>query len=177
MEEIWKDIPSYEGIYQISNIGRVRNLEYYIIESTGKRRKRRARIISNKLPEGAEYYQVILFKNKKSKLWRIHRLVAIAFISNPENLREINHKDHNKLNNSVDNLEWCSHSYNNFQSVEFHEKYGENLYNAKLTEEDVRNIRKRLDEKEPSSILSVDYKVSKTTIDRIRQNKIWKRVK
>ncbi len=58
--ENWKDIPGYEGIYQVSDLGRVRNLEYIITEVTGKKRKRRARILSNKLPKGANYYQVIL---------------------------------------------------------------------------------------------------------------------
>jgi hypothetical protein len=177
MEEVWKDIPDYEGIYKISNLGNVKSIDYYITESSGKTRFRKGRLLTNKLPQGANYYQIILFKQNKAKLWRIHRLVALAFVTNPNALPEVNHINHNKLDNRAENLEWCDKSYNNHASVNFHKKYGENLYNAKLTEQDVIKIKQRLVNKEPSSTLSKEFNVSKTTIDRIRQNKIWKRTK
>lgn len=99
MEEQWKNISGYEDLYQVSNYGRVR-------KTNGK---------NNYLTPYCRsdgYEQVVLCKNSKTKTIRIHRLVAQAFIPNPSNLPEINHKDENKLNNNVDNLEWCDSSYN-----------------------------------------------------------------
>ena len=107
MEEIWKDIEGYGTIskYQISNYGRIRTLNY----DKTKTIKVLKTLISN---SGYEY--IILRKNgKKCTNILIHRLVAEAFIPNPNCLPCVNHKDENKLNNNVNNLEWCSYSYNN----------------------------------------------------------------
>lgn len=93
MEE-WKDIIGFEGFYQVSNFGKVRNCV------TGK-------ILKPGL-QGKGYYSVTL----KRKGYKVHRLVAIAFIPNPNNLPIVNHKDENKLNNNADNLEWCDNRYN-----------------------------------------------------------------
>ncbi len=175
MEEIWKDIPGYEGIYQASNIGRIRNLEYIITEVNGKRRKRRARVLSNKLPKGARYYQLHLHKERDCKLFRVHQLVAMAFLPNPLNLPEVNHKDHDKLNNLLSNLEWCDHPYNNMESVNFHKKYGQNLYNSKLKEADIPFIRQRLAKKESCASIAKDYKISKGTIQSIKSGQSWVR--
>ena len=101
MEE-WKDIKGYEGIYQISNKGRVKTL--------GNNRRK------EKIREGIEdnrgYKRISLCKNGKEKKYSIHRLVAQAFLPNPDNLPVVNHKDENKLNNNVENLEWCTQEYN-----------------------------------------------------------------
>ena len=102
MKEIWKEITGYEGKYQISNLGKVKSL-------VGN-----SKILKPELRTG--YYSVSLMKNRKRKKHRIHRLVAIAFIPNPDNLPTINHKDENKLNNYVDNLEWCTAKYNSHYS-------------------------------------------------------------
>lgn len=103
MEEIWKDIQGYEGLYQVSNLGRVKSLNY---NHTGKEKLR----IIRKDKYG--YMYVILYKNKTYKHFTIHRLVANAFIDNPKNLPQINHIDENKENNCVNNLEWCTSKYN-----------------------------------------------------------------
>ena len=100
--EIWKDIRGYEGLYQVSNWGRVRSLKF------GKIRILKASIRNN---DGR--YVINLRKDGKTKMYRIHRLVAEAFIPNPLNLPQINHKDENPGNNIVDNLEWCDAKYNN----------------------------------------------------------------
>ena len=101
MKEVWKDIKNYEGLYQISNFGRIKSLHC-----------KNEKIIKQILTKTCKYYTVGLYKNKKRKTLLVHRLVAQAFIPNPNNLVEVNHKDENKLNNCVDNLEWCSHIYN-----------------------------------------------------------------
>ena len=103
MKEIWKDIQGYEGKYQVSNLGNVKSLNYH---GTCKERI----LIPGKTTNG--YLFVSLSKNSKVKNFKIHRLAAQAFIENTENLLEVNHIDENKLNNRVDNLEWCSHEYN-----------------------------------------------------------------
>ena len=103
MKEIWKDIKNYEGHYQVSNLSRVKSLNY---NHTGKEKILKL----NKDKDG--YLQVTLCKNNIKKVYKVHRLVAQAFIPNPNNLPQINHKDENKTNNNVDNLEWCDRKYN-----------------------------------------------------------------
>lgn len=107
MKEVWKDIPGYEGMYQISNLGRVKSLGSTIREGWNLKEK----ILKlTKEPKG--YLKVGLRKNGKIKTVRVHRLVAESFVANPENLPEVNHKDENKENNLADNLEWCTTKYN-----------------------------------------------------------------
>lgn len=108
MQEIWKDIKGYEGLYRISNLGNVKSLERKVIKSNGIVQIRKERIM-NKRKNSDGYYVAKLNVNKMSKSINIHRLVAEAFIPNPLNLPEVNHKDYNRTNNCVDNLEWCSH--------------------------------------------------------------------
>ena len=112
-EEIWKDIPGYEGLYQVSNFGRVKSLDKWVNYKLkpGKLYLCKGRILKLcKRPNG--YIFVGLWKNKKLITPGVHQLVAQAFIPNPKNLSCINHKDENKENNKVDNLEWCTHKYN-----------------------------------------------------------------
>ena len=98
--EIWKDISGYEGLYQVSNFGRVARLSH------GVRKIR-------KFGASRGYDVVGLCKNGKINGFLVHRLVAQAFIPNPQNLPCINHKDENKHNNTTSNLEWCDYVYNN----------------------------------------------------------------
>ena len=103
MKEIWRDIKRYEGRYRVSNLGRVKSLNY---SNTGKEG------ILNAEDNGKGYLRVKLWKDGKVEKCRINRLVAQAFLPNPDNLPEVNHKDEDKTNNRVDNLEWCSRQYN-----------------------------------------------------------------
>lgn len=108
MKEVWKDIEGYEGKYQISNLGRVKALDF--------KRTKKERIMKPHINTSG-YLAINLYKNAKFKTYRIHRLIAQAFISNPENKPCINHIDGNKLNNSIDNLEWCTHRENTIHAI------------------------------------------------------------
>ena len=108
--EIWKDIQGYEGLYQVSNLGRVKSLERYKSNHSCKQLVPERIIKVRKNWDG--YLKVTLCKDGKVKTYKVHRLVATAFIENPDNLKEINHKDEDKINNCVENLEWCTRVYN-----------------------------------------------------------------
>lgn len=112
MEEIWKDIKGFEGLYQISSLGRLKSLSRFINSNRNNQRRIKGCIIKQRVNPYNGYIQISLSKNHKYKRFYIHRLVASAFLGNPDNLPEVNHKDENKLNNCVENLEWCSSSYN-----------------------------------------------------------------
>lgn len=101
MTEVWKDISGYEGLYQVSNLGRVKRSF-----KNGKENM----LIGKRDKDG--YTEVILSKNQRKKYYRLHRLVADAFVPNLERKLQINHKDRNKQNNSADNLEWVTGSEN-----------------------------------------------------------------
>ena len=103
MNEIWKDIQGYEGLYQVSNLGRVRSL---------RDNHKNKRIKTLKPCNRGNYLGVCLMKESRIKCHLIHRLVAIHFIENRDNLPCVNHKDENHNNNRVDNLEWCTVKYN-----------------------------------------------------------------
>ena len=124
MKEIWKDIKGYEKLYQVSNLGNVRRIKF-INNRTQKDKIKMLKLIKDK----KGYLKINLWKNNKSKMFLVHRIVAETFILNPNNLPQVNHKDENKSNNCVENLEWCSQKYNN--------NYGNRL----------NNIRKKLMEK------------------------------
>lgn len=114
MLEVWKDIPNYEGLYQISNLGNVKSLCF------GARNIRKSNIVKllHQSPNNLGYHKVELYKDGKSKMFYVHRLVAISFIPNPDNKPQINHKDGNKDNNTVDNLEWVTSKENLHHAVE-----------------------------------------------------------
>lgn len=115
MEEIWKDIPGYEGLYQVSNKGNVRSLNW------GNRGFVRNLYLKK---HNRGYRHVELAKNGKRKAFTVHRLVATAFIPNPNNYQTINHIDEDKTNNTVENLEWCTMSQNMRHTIGLHsEKY------------------------------------------------------
>ena len=100
--EVWKDIPDYEGKYKASNLGRIKSLNF---NGTGKEK-------IMKLRTGNRYYMIALWKNGIRKDYLLHRIVAETFIPNPENKPFINHKDENCFNNSINNLMWCTHKEN-----------------------------------------------------------------
>lgn len=112
MIEEWRPIEGYEGLYEVSNTGRVRSVDRYVKSKGESYWLRKGKMLSpGKDTYG--YLFVILTCNGKRKAINVHRLVAKAFIENPDNLPQVNHKDEVKSNNCVENLEWCTAKYNN----------------------------------------------------------------
>lgn len=101
--EIWRDIENYESLYQVSNLGRIKSLPKF---------HQGERLLKGRVDKSG-YLYIGLIKDKTKKSYKIHRLVAKSFLENINNHPCVNHKDENKLNNNVDNLEWCSVAYNN----------------------------------------------------------------
>ena len=100
-KEIWKDVKGYEGLYQVSNFGKVKSF------------KESAKFGNPYLINSGFHVVTLYLKDRTKRKFQVHRLVAETFIPNPENLPCVNHKDENKLNNCVSNLEWCTYQYNN----------------------------------------------------------------
>lgn len=111
--EVWKDISGYKGFYQVSNLGRIKSVARFITDKDRPNRciYHKGQIIKQYVDKMG-YYNLHLSINSKVSLKRAHRIVAETFIPNPNNLPCINHKDETRTNNSVPNLEWCTHKYN-----------------------------------------------------------------
>jgi len=134
IEEIFKPCPikGYEEVYQISNLGTLKRINRWVND----------RVMIGSIIRG--YHTATLTHKYQNKIAIIHRLVALAFIPNPENKRTVNHKDGNKLNNHVDNLEWATYKENNNHALETglcKNIVGENSNLAKLSNNDVLEIR------------------------------------
>lgn len=144
MQEIWKDIRGYEGYYQVSNFGNVRSVDR--VDSHCRNLKGRILKLSN-----GTYKSVTLSTNNVCKNHSVHRLVAEAFIPNPNNLPCINHKDEDKHNNNVNNLEWCTYGYNNDYS-ELSKKASLARIGKPLSQEHKRHISDTLKKNAPERI-------------------------
>jgi len=183
MEEVWKDIQGYEGYYQISNLGSVKSLERKLPHNKFKNVicNYKERIMKqNNDTKG--YPSIMLRVNNVIKTLRIHRLVAQAFIPNPENKPQINHINGIKTDYSIINLEWCNQSENNTHAYKTGLRTSEcvrgiNSNHSKLTEENVLEIRRRfLNENISRKELSEIYNVSRRNICHIINNEIWKHI-
>jgi len=163
MEEIWKDVKGYEGLYQVSNMGRVKNLKRNTIKTPCSVK---------------DYYRIVLSKNNNKVSTGIHCLVAKAFINNPENKPEVNHKDGIKTNNIVSNLEWCTRIENVHHSWETGLSSTQNIGMlngfSKLNDKQVLEIREKyIPRKYSSRKLAKEYNVEKGCILSIVNRKSW----
>lgn len=174
MKEEWKDIPGFDGAYQISNKGRVRSWKG--VNQYSERRKR-PKVLNQKMRNG--YLALDLYHNGRHNHLSVHRLVAKVFVANPKNKPEVNHKDGCKTHNISENLEWCTSSENQQHSFDngLQDCSGENNGHSKLTENDVIKIKKMLSEgvmtqKEIAKTVGI----SRVTITNINNRKTWRHV-
>ncbi len=173
--EVWKDIKGYEGLYQVSNFGRVKSLPRFRIGKSNSLVPINESIMKDTISNRG-YNIISLCKNGKYKTLTIHSLVAKAFIPNSENLPEVNHKDGDKTNNNDWNLEWVTSSENkkHAHKIGLCNQIGEKNANHKLTKKDVLEIRaKYVPWKYSLYKLANEYNVNDETIRAIIKNRSW----
>lgn len=171
MQEKWKKIKDYEELYEISEKGEVRTLCDHFVRNRLYKKKGDIVAVCN----GAYGYNVCsLRKNGVNKMFKLHRLLAQAFIPNPENKPQINHIDNNRKNNKLENLEWCTNTENEQHKIkQKRHPHGETHYEAKLKNSDVLFIREYSSES-PINDLVKKYNLSRSHIDNIRMGRKWK---
>jgi hypothetical protein len=174
--EIWKVIVDND-YYHVSNLGRVKSIERKVPRSTSGEVSVQQRILKQGR-DGSGYPQVGLTKNKSKKTYKVHRLVANAFIDNNESKLEVNHINGVKADNRVENLEWCtrgeniSHAYKNGLRC----SKGVNNPSSKLNETNVKNILKLLDRGVTAKKIAKAFFVAESTIGRIKNGQIWNHI-
>jgi len=172
--ENWRPVKGYEGYYEVSDLGRVKALARTVsyLSKFGKPcTKELSEHIMAPQRSSNGYLQVGLSKGKIVRICRIHRLVAEAFIDNSEGLPEVNHIDEDKTNNRVDNLEWCTRQYNNSYGTK--RPIGERNGMAKLTSDDVKEIRKRRARGEMLKTIAEDFGISVNHVCNLAKGRKW----
>ena len=182
LNEIWLPIKDFEDYYEVSNLGRFRSKDRLLIRNNGVTQFTKGKILKNNYYSNG-YVQLILYVNKNRFNFLGHRVVAEHFIPNPDNLPIVNHINLIKWDNRVSNLEWCTHSDNNNHAVKngcFDNKKvikGENHPNTKLTDEDVKYIKRNIKNINSSSLYSMfSDKISRSAFDKICKGETWKHI-
>jgi len=172
MTETWKPIAGYEGIYEVSDLGRVKRVAPSKHSYPGK-------ILAGGLDQDG-YRILLLYKlDGKRRMFKEHRLVAQAFIPNPDNFPQVNHKNTVKTDNRVENLEWCSSKHNINHAVDnglWNPSKGESHHQSKLDERAVQEIRQLLSEGTSHSAIARMFGVQHSTIGDIHRGLTWKHV-
>ena len=177
MNEVWRAIPGFEGLYEASTEGRIRSLDRLITGKNGVTKKYAGRII-RPIPMNQGYLTVALSKDGNAVRYLIHRLVAITFIPNPNDFEEVNHIDGVKGNNALSNLEWMSRVRNIRHAMDMGliQGLGENNPAAKLSDSDARAIKELsrycLHPKELAAV----FGVKPSTITDIQLERSWQHI-
>jgi len=173
--EIWLPVPDYEGYYEVSNFGGVRSVDRIVLTERGSKLRVKGNV-KNPTVLKAGYLVVGLHKGNKTKAASVHRLVGLAFIPNPNKEQfSINHKDGNKANNHVSNLEWATLEENTKHQWATGLANPSGCFKGVLSFEIAEEIRaKRQEHKYTNKALGNMYNVSSATISLILNNKIWK---
>ena len=179
MKELWLPINGYEGLYSISSLGRVKSFDRVLITRGGGTYVKKGRILKGAFTTKG-YMFVTLAVNKRNKIHSIHRMVAAAFIENPQKLPQVNHKDGVKTNNKADNLEWCDNNYNQRHAIENglnNQAKGENCGTSKFTEKTVLDIRAMYaTNKYSKSEIGRIFGISKSNTIHIINRKGWEHI-
>lgn len=177
--ETWKNVPGYEGYYEVSDLGRIRSVDRIVLVNSNGRtfeRKLKGRILKQAFDGRGFYLQSNLARDGETKMVLVHRVVALAFLDNPNNLPEVNHKDEDKTNNYASNLEWCSHKYNNNYGTKKSAGKGEGNSQNKFSEEIIKEIKRLYKPRDPNfgnKALSKKYGISCPHISSIVHGKRW----
>ena len=175
--EQWRDINGFEGLYQASNFGRIRSIDRYVPTKRGNWQFFKGVVRKPHTTTTCDYLVVVLSKQRVFTNHLVHRLIASAFLGLTEDSNlEVNHKDGNKHNNRLDNLELVTRTENIAHATRMGLKHdqGENHVHAKLTQVQANKIRQRVKNGEKRSFLAKEYGVSFRVIDLIIQNKTYK---
>lgn len=175
MTKIWKDVKGYEGSYQVSSDGEVRSVAKSVRRNNGRKHTIKSTLLRPALNKDG-YYKCALCVDKKLKSFRVHRLVAEAFLVNTCN-GEVNHKDGNKRNNAVTNLEYVSHQDNCKHARRLGLQVslkGSKIWNAKLHEIEIPLIRGFLNAGISARALARLYGMDKSVFNGIKNNTLWK---
>ena len=176
MEEIWKIIPDYNDYYMVSNLGNVKSLDRMVINTSAGSKRLHKGDVKKKRKSNSGYLYVGLQIHDKNINHFVHRLVAQAFIPNPENKRYVNHINGIKTDNRVENLEWCTnsenvqHAYKTGLSV----NYGTNCHSAVLTNEKVLWIREQYLIGKSITEMGRHLGVCFDTVKKVVERKTWK---
>ena len=177
--EVWKDIEGFEGIYQVSSYGNVKGLNRVIRRHDGVIQTYKEKILKPTVGAGG-YFQKTLHNLKHRKTMSLHRLVALAFIPNPDGKETVNHIDGCKTNNDIENLEWATKSENTQHAFDIGLKQGsKGVANGrcKLTEKQVLEIREKYIPYKCSFYkLADEYNVNRVSIEYIVKRKTWKHI-
>lgn len=177
--EIWKSIPGFEGYYEASTFGNIRSLDRYC-ELDGRwgryTRFKPGKMMTPKFDGRGLYLMIVLSKDGVTKKYLVHRLIAMTFVDNPNNLPEVNHIDENKTNNRPENLEWCDHKYNNNYGSKATSSRGQKNSQNKFSEDMIKEIKRLYKHGDPefgTMGLSKKFGISAPHISAIIHGKRW----